>query len=142
MLGDADKPTTLEHFKELKFTLRCISESMRLYPHPPVLLRRALMDDELPGGYSVPAGQDVMISVYNVHRSPQVWDQPDDFVPERFPVDEPPPTERNTNFRCEPCCTFGSVPRPCVARLYKLVWLAAGAGSCAWCWLTVLCGTL
>lgn len=26
---------------------------MRLYPHPPVLLRRALVPDTLPGGYEV-----------------------------------------------------------------------------------------
>ncbi len=28
---------------------RCLNESMRLYPHPPVLLRRANVPDELPG---------------------------------------------------------------------------------------------
>jgi carotenoid epsilon hydroxylase len=28
---------------------RCVNESMRLYPHPPVLLRRSLVPDELPG---------------------------------------------------------------------------------------------
>jgi hypothetical protein len=49
-----------------------VAESMRLYPHPPVLLRRALVPDTLPGGYEVPQGQDVMISVYNIHHSPQV----------------------------------------------------------------------
>ena len=99
VMGDSTKPT-LEQYRELKYTLRCINESMRLYPHPPVLLRRALIDDELPGGYSVPRGQDVMVSVYNIHRSPEVWDDPDEFRPERFPVDQPPPTELNTEFRC------------------------------------------
>ena len=33
----------------LKYTMRCVNESMRLYPHPPVLLRRAMVPDELPG---------------------------------------------------------------------------------------------
>ena len=33
----------------LKYVMRCVNESMRLYPHPPVLLRRALVEDELPG---------------------------------------------------------------------------------------------
>jgi carotene epsilon-monooxygenase len=28
--------------------------------------------DVLPGGYEVAQGQDVMISVYNIHHSPQV----------------------------------------------------------------------
>jgi hypothetical protein len=37
-----------------------------------VLLRRAIVDDVLPGNYKVKAGQDIMISVYNIHRSPEV----------------------------------------------------------------------
>jgi carotene epsilon-monooxygenase len=37
----------------LRHVTRCVCESMRLYPHPPVLLRRALVPDVLPGGYEV-----------------------------------------------------------------------------------------
>lgn len=37
-----------------------------------VLIRRALVDDVLPGNYKVKTGQDIMISVYNIHRSPEV----------------------------------------------------------------------
>ena len=72
---------------------------MRLYPHPPVLLRRAMVPDTLPGGFEVVVGQDVMISVYNIHHSPAVWDEPEAFKPERFSLDEPVPTELTTDFR-------------------------------------------
>ncbi len=48
---------TFADFAALRYTMRCVCESMRLYPHPPVLLRRATMEDELPGGFQVPAGQ-------------------------------------------------------------------------------------
>ncbi|CAA0830350.1 Carotene epsilon-monooxygenase- chloroplastic [Striga hermonthica] len=65
---------TYEDIKNLKFLTRCIMESMRLYPHPPVLLRRAEVADVLPGNYKVNAGQDIMISVYNIHHSSQVSD--------------------------------------------------------------------
>ena len=51
------------------------------------------------GGYTVPQGQDVMISVYNIHHSPAVWDDAEAFMPERFGLDKPPPTEQNTDFR-------------------------------------------
>lgn len=37
-----------------------------------MLIRRALVDDVFPGNYKVKAGQDIMISVYNIHRSPEV----------------------------------------------------------------------
>lgn len=42
----------------LPYVYRCVAESMRLYPHPPVLIRRATSDDTLPGGQPVAAGQD------------------------------------------------------------------------------------
>ena len=47
----------------------------------------------------MPPGQDVMISVYNIHHSPAVWDEPEAFKPERFSLDEPVPNEANTDYR-------------------------------------------
>ena len=41
-----------------------------------------------------------MISVYNIHRSPAVWERPHDFCPERFPLDAPVPNEGNMDYRC------------------------------------------
>ncbi|KAL4446664.1 hypothetical protein ABPG77_007908 [Micractinium sp. CCAP 211/92] len=117
VLGDREKPT-MEDYMNLKYVMRCINESMRLYPHPPVLLRRALVEDTLPGGYTVPANQDVMISVYNIHRSPAVWDNPDDFIPERFPLDGPVPNEQNTDYKYIP---FSGGPRKCVGDQFALM---------------------
>ncbi len=57
----------------------------------------------------MPARQDIMISVYNIHRSPAVWDDPDAFQPERFgPLDGPVPSEQNTDYRYIP---FSGGPR-------------------------------
>ncbi|KXZ43836.1 hypothetical protein GPECTOR_79g115 [Gonium pectorale] len=42
---------SMADYGQLRYVMRCVNESMRLYPHPPVLLRRALVEDELPGGY-------------------------------------------------------------------------------------------
>lgn len=48
VLGDRENLTVTD-FKELRYCMRCVNESMRLYPHPPVLLRRANVPDTLPG---------------------------------------------------------------------------------------------
>lgn len=40
-----------------------------------------------------------MISVYNIHHSPAVWDDAEAFRPERFSVDTPTPNEQNTDYR-------------------------------------------
>lgn len=119
VLGDRSSPQTLADYQALKYTVRCVCESMRLYPHPPVLLRRAMVPDTLPGGYSVPVGQDVMISVYNIHHSPAVWDEPEKFDPDRFgPLDGPIPNEQNTNYRYVP---FSGGPRKCVGDQFALM---------------------
>ncbi|XP_042054021.1 carotene epsilon-monooxygenase, chloroplastic-like [Salvia splendens] len=109
---------TYEDIKNLKFLTRCINESMRLYPHPPVLLRRAQVDDVLPGNYKVYPGQDIMISVYNIHRSAEVWERADDFFPERFDLDSPVPNEANTDYRYIP---FSGGPRKCVGDQFALL---------------------
>ncbi|XP_031484390.1 carotene epsilon-monooxygenase, chloroplastic isoform X7 [Nymphaea colorata] len=107
-----------EDTKELKYIARCLNESMRLYPHPPVLLRRAQVPDELPGNYKVNAGQDIMISIYNIHHSAKVWERAEEFIPERFDLDGPIPNETNTDFRFIP---FSGGPRKCIGDQFALL---------------------
>lgn len=109
---------SFEDTKDLKFLTRCINESMRLYPHPPVLIRRAQVADVLPGNYKVNAGQDIMISVYNIHHSSQVWERAEEFLPERFDLEGPMPNETNTDFRFIP---FSGGPRKCVGDQFALL---------------------
>ncbi|GAA0142206.1 oxygenase [Lithospermum erythrorhizon] len=109
---------TYEDIKDLKFVTRCIMESLRLYPHPPVLIRRAQVPDVLPGNYMVDAGQDIMISVYNIHHSSMVWERAEEFDPERFDLEGALPNETNTDFRFIP---FSGGPRKCVGDQFALL---------------------
>ncbi|CAK7345206.1 unnamed protein product [Dovyalis caffra] len=84
---------TFELIKQLKYIRLIVVEALRLYPQPPLLIRRSLKPDVLPGGYkgnkdgyAIPAGTDIFVSVYNLHRSPYFWDNPNEFEPERFLV--------------------------------------------------------
>jgi cytochrome P450 len=80
---------TLEDMMSLPLLRRCLAETLRMYPEPPLLIRRALEDDTLPqGGASkrtfLPRGTDVFISTWNMHRSPEFWEHPEIYDPDRF----------------------------------------------------------
>lgn len=109
-----DRFPTIEDMKRLKYATRVIHESLRLYPQPPVLIRRSLEDDAL-GKYPIGRGEDIFISVWNLHRCPNHWVDADTFNPERWPLDGPNPNETNQNFSYLP---FGGGPRKCVGDMF------------------------
>jgi hypothetical protein len=62
-----------------------------LYPQPPVLIRRNTEPLKLPqgttgsrGGFDLAKGCDIFLSTWNLHRSPHLWEAPNEFEPERF----------------------------------------------------------
>ncbi|XP_013084721.2 cytochrome P450 4F6-like isoform X2 [Biomphalaria glabrata] len=68
---------------KLHFLALCIKEAMRLYPPVPFIQRR-LNEDVTIEGHKIPAGNIVNVAIVHLHRNPAVWDQPHDFIPERF----------------------------------------------------------
>jgi cytochrome P450 len=60
-----------------------IKETLRLRPPVSVVVRRLLRPATL-GGYDLPAGTLVAPCVYLVHNSPQIYEDPGSFIPERF----------------------------------------------------------
>ncbi|KAL0402577.1 UNVERIFIED_CONTAM: protein LUTEIN DEFICIENT 5, chloroplastic [Sesamum latifolium] len=60
-------------------------------------------------------GEDIFISVWNLHRCPNHWEDADKFNPERWPLDGPNPNETNQNFSYLP---FGGGPRKCIGDMF------------------------
>ncbi|MGW5051294.1 cytochrome P450 [Actinokineospora sp. NPDC004072] len=92
---------------KLRYTHMVLDEAMRLYPPVWILPRRALQDDEV-GGYHVPAGAEVLICPYTLHRHPAYWPEPTRFDPQRFDPDVPSGRPRYAHI------PFGAGPRFCV----------------------------
>jgi cytochrome P450 len=67
-----------------------IQETLRLRPVISVVLRKLTEPVEI-GGYELPAGVSVAPCVYLAHRNPEVYPEPERFLPERF-LDNPPGT--------------------------------------------------
>jgi cytochrome P450 len=67
-----------------------IQETLRLRPVIVVVLRRLTEPVEL-GGYELPAGVSVAPCIHLIHRDPEIYPEPERFLPERF-LDDPPGT--------------------------------------------------
>jgi cytochrome P450 len=105
VLGDG--LPTYEDLHRLNYTRMVIQETMRLHPPVWILPRRAIEPDEV-AGYHIPAGADVLICPYTLHRHPEFWDEPERFDPDRFDTDRAATQHRYAYV------PFGGGPRFCI----------------------------
>ena len=79
----ADDAPGLAQMERLAYTRQVIDEALRLYP-PGWLLSRRPVEADVLSGYQIPAGVNVLLPLYLLHRHPRYWHDPDAFMPERF----------------------------------------------------------
>jgi cytochrome P450 len=107
------RPTLLD-VPHLTYTRKVIDETMRLYPPVWMVTRRARVAHTLAPGRVVPAGADVLVCIYTLHRHIRHWTEPDSFQPERF--SEPAATRHPFAY-----LPFGAGPRACLGSRFALV---------------------
>ncbi len=98
-----ERVPTPDDLPKLVHATRVFEETMRLYP-PIWLLDRQAVQDGVVDGFGIPAGGTVVIAPWLVHRHPDLWSDPDQFLPERF-------AKRPAPFTYIP---FGVGPHGCV----------------------------
>ncbi|HMB21246.1 MAG TPA: cytochrome P450 [Anaerolineales bacterium] len=86
-----------------------IKESLRLYPPIHIGNRRVAEKLEFSEG-SIPAGERMFYSIYLTHRDPMVWENAENFCPERFAHGRKTPP-----FSYVP---FGGGPRACIGAAF------------------------
>jgi cytochrome P450 len=107
----APGPRTVADLATLSHLRRVLDETLRLYPPGWILTRRAIAADRI-GPYRIPAGTDVLISPYYLHRNPELWPRPDAFDPDRFAGK---PAHKHAYI------PFGAGPRRCIGDVFGLV---------------------
>jgi len=93
------------------YTRQILDETMRLFPAGWIVTRKALHDDQF-GEYFVPAGTEIYVALYFIHRHPALWDNPDRFDPDRFR----PETSRDRHRLAT--IPFSAGPRNCIGALF------------------------
>jgi len=91
LAADGVVPPGPEALRAYDLTHRVVHETLRLYPPVWMFTRRALVDDEL-AGHRVPAGTQILITPFLLHRHPELWPDPEAFDPGRFPASGIPAT--------------------------------------------------
>ncbi|XP_046734966.1 uncharacterized protein LOC124404677 [Diprion similis] len=112
IVGDDD--ITMEKISRLKYLEMVMKETIRLFPVGPLTLRE-LTEDLKFETCTAPKGCTVVLLVYETHRDPQYWTDPEKFIPERFTP------ENSADRHPYAFVPFSSGIRGCVGRQYATV---------------------
>jgi cytochrome P450 len=91
-----------------------LKESMRLYPPAWSFGRQAIEDVQI-GDYQIPAQSGIMIVAYAMHRHPEYWETPEQFIPERFTPEAEHARHKYVYF------PFGGGPRICIGNAFAMM---------------------
>ncbi|KAM7251523.1 hypothetical protein ACFE04_023406 [Oxalis oulophora] len=103
-----------EDVSQMKYINYVIRETLRM--HPPVMLPRETMTTTTLRGYHIPAGTKVVINNWAIQRDPLLWENPDEFLPDRY-------VNREVDLRGTECryFPFGFGRRICPGVVYASV---------------------
>ncbi len=105
------RTANLADIPNLRYTEMVLAESMRLYPPAWAMGRKSTAPVQL-GEYRIPAGASFFFSQYVIQRSPEFWDEPEVFRPERHTPENKASRHRFTYF------PFGAGRRQCIGESF------------------------
>ncbi|PIF53737.1 cytochrome P450 [Flavobacterium sp. 2] len=80
---ESQTDNVIEQLQKMTYLNAVLNESMRLYPPAWITDRQNLEDDSL-GLFKIKKDTLIGVSFYELHRNPKYWNDPDEFIPERF----------------------------------------------------------
>nr|AVL92838.1 CYP450 [Locusta migratoria] len=111
---DSDRLPTMQDLQNMKYLEMVIKEALRLYPSVPFIGRFNSKDSEC-GGHKLPEGVMLVLHLYESHRDPRYWPDPERFDPDRFLPDS---KQGRHPFAYVP---FSGGPRSCIGQRFALL---------------------
>ncbi|KAA0992944.1 cytochrome P450 [Dyadobacter aurulentus] len=105
---------TFEQLMRMPYTRQVVEEGLRLYPPAWTMTREAIVDNDIEG-YHIPKGTSVFMSVFELHRNPQLWENPLVFNPDHFSAEN---VKNRAKFNYLP---FGAGPRICIGLQFAMM---------------------
>ena len=105
-----------ETLNQLPFTEAVVLEAFRIYPTDPLFMSHSPESDYKYGSMVLPKGSDIRVPVYQLHRDPEFWTDPDIFNPDRFMGSEN--LKKINPFVYQP---FGVGPRLCPGKRFSIL---------------------
>ena len=99
---------------QMPYTRQVVEEGLRLYP-PAWTMTRSTISDDVIDNFQVKRGSSLFMSVFNLHRNPNIWANPTLFNPENF---SPENVKARPKFNYLP---FGAGPRICIGQQFALM---------------------
>ncbi|XP_042293244.1 cytochrome P450 3A21-like [Sceloporus undulatus] len=115
-------PLAYDALMQIEYLDMAVSEILRMYPIGGRIERLCTKDIEI-NGIHIPKGVSVMIPPHVLHFDPEVWDNPEEFRPERFSK------ENKESINPYTYLPFGAGPRNCIGMRFALLILKAGIAS-------------
>lgn len=113
---DFESGNIMEELGKLTFTKQCIEEALRLYP-PLFIIDRISLGSDTVNNRQFKKGTVWLLSFFELHRHPDFWKTPDEFIPERFDAQH----KKDFSGWYFP---FGAGPRMCIGNnfaMYEMV---------------------
>ncbi|XP_060184312.1 cytochrome P450 71AU50-like [Lycium barbarum] len=70
--------------EKLEYLDMVIKEGFRLHPIAPLLIPHESIEDCTIDGFDIPKGSRIIVNTWAIGRDPEVWPEPQKFMPERF----------------------------------------------------------